>query len=164
VTATVAPTKVQAKPKQKPQEKKKEIAPKGKVYIVTADDTLWNIAEKVYKSGYNWVDIARANKLNNPGIIHKGDKLILPKVEQKIATVTTTPTKSPTVTPTKEKVSTQTDKITGTSYTVVKNDTVWNIAVRAYGDGYKWTDIAQANNLQNPSLIHSGNKLKIPRK
>ncbi|PIZ97158.1 MAG: lectin, partial [Candidatus Levybacteria bacterium CG_4_10_14_0_2_um_filter_35_8] len=38
-----------------------------------------------------------------------------------------------------------------------------NIAVRAYGDGYRWVDIARANGLENPDLIFSGNVLKIPR-
>ena len=55
------------------------------------------------------------------------------------------------------------DKITANTYTVVRGDNLWNIAVRAYGDGFKWTEIAKANNLANPSLIHSGNVFKLPR-
>ncbi len=49
------------------------------------------------------------------------------------------------------------------TYVVLKGDNLWTISVRAYGDGYQWTKIAQANNLTDPSLIHSGNVLKIPR-
>ncbi len=154
ITSTVAPTKAQLQPTQKPQEKKKTVSSKDTVYVVTANDSLWSISEKVYKSGYKWVDIARANKLNNPGVLHKGDRLVLPSIEQKTTTVATPPA---------EKVVANTDRITGTVYTVVKNDTLWDISVRSYGDGYKWVDIARANNLQNPSIIHSGNKLKIPR-
>jgi LysM repeat protein len=126
-------------------------------YTVAAGDNLWNIAEKQYKSGYNWVDIARANKLSNPGQITAGQKLKMPKVEQKVATV---------VTPQKQQSQTVVEsstKITGDTYTTVKGDTLWSISVRAYGDGYQWSKIASANNLVNPSLIHSGNKLKIPR-
>lgn len=169
VASTKAPTATptSVKPTEKAQEKKKEVNPKQKTYVVTADDTLWNIAEKVYKNGYNWVDIARANKLNNPDVIHKGTKLVLPNVEQKITTALPTPTITAAPTKaesTKEKVNNKADKITGTSYTVVAGDTLWNIAVRAYGDGYKWMAISQANKLQNPSVIHAGNKLKIPRK
>jgi len=48
-------------------------------------------------------------------------------------------------------------------YTVVAGDSLWNIAVREYGDGYAWTKIATANNLINPDLIHAGNVLRLPR-
>ncbi|MFI5265695.1 MAG: LysM peptidoglycan-binding domain-containing protein [Candidatus Levyibacteriota bacterium] len=57
----------------------------------------------------------------------------------------------------------QTQKITGKTYTVKAGDDLWNIAVRAYGDGYKWVDIARVNNLSNPNLIFSDNVLVIPR-
>jgi nucleoid-associated protein YgaU len=40
---------------------------------------------------------------------------------------------------------------------------LWTIAVRAYGDGYKWTEIAKANKLVNPNLIHPGNVFVLPR-
>lgn len=141
---------------------------KGGVYTIAAGDTLWNIAEKTYKSGYNWVDIARANNLSSPNTIHAGNKLTLPKVDQKIATVNTgvtnknlAPPKSTVQSPTQAPV--QASKITGESYKTIKGDTLWSIAVRAYGDGYQWVKIARANNLSNPNLIHSQNTLKIPR-
>jgi nucleoid-associated protein YgaU len=121
-----------------------------KTYTVKSGDYLWTIAEKIYGSGYNWVDLADANKLENPGILYAGTKLIVPDVKPKLVTV--------------QNNSEQTlNPITGNSYTVVKGDYLWNIAVRAYGDGYKWTDIAKANSLANPSLIFSGNVLKLPR-
>jgi nucleoid-associated protein YgaU len=53
--------------------------------------------------------------------------------------------------------------ITGNQYTVVKGDSLWNIAVRAYQDGYQWVKIADENNLGNPDKIHPGNVLNIPR-
>lgn len=46
---------------------------------------------------------------------------------------------------------------------MVKGDHLWGIAVRAYGDGYKWVEIARENNLVNPNLIHPGNVLSLPR-
>ena len=55
------------------------------------------------------------------------------------------------------------DTIDGDTYTVIRGDNLWNIAVRAYGDGFKWVDIAKANDLANPSIIHRGNVLVIPR-
>lgn len=119
-------------------------------YIVQAGDDLWHIAEKEYKSGYNWVDIASANNIANPGTIFTGDKLVIPDVQPKTLTV-------------QQEQPVVENAITGNSYTVVKGDDLWNIAVRAYGDGYKWVNIAKANQLANPSIIHSGNILKIPR-
>lgn len=53
--------------------------------------------------------------------------------------------------------------ITGTSYTIVHGDTLWDIAERAYGDPYQWTKIAEANKLENPDLIHADNVLTLPR-
>jgi nucleoid-associated protein YgaU len=121
-----------------------------KTYTVKSGDYLWAIAEKIYGSGYNWVDLASANKLENPSILYAGTKLIVPDVKPKMVTVQNNPVESP-------------NPITGTSYTVVKGDYLWSIAVRAYGDGYKWTEIAKANALANPSMIFSGNVLKLPR-
>lgn len=130
-------------------------APKQKTYTVKSGDDLWHIAESVYKSGYNWVDIARANHLVNPGTIHTGNVLILPSVTPQPTTVTPTPTSIVTMQ--------QPGAITGKTYTVQKGDSLWTIAVRAYGDGYQWTKIAQANHLANPGLIFSGNVLQLPR-
>lgn len=155
-TKTQEPTKIVANTATNPEKiAQGGVNPINDEYTVVAGDNLWSIAEKQYKSGYNWVDIARVNKLSNPRIITSGQKLKLPKVEQKIATVSTQP---------KQEAAVQNaTKITGDSYIIVKGDTLWAISVRAYGDGYQWKKIASANNLINPSLIHSGNKLKIPR-
>jgi nucleoid-associated protein YgaU len=151
---------------------------KGKnVWIVQKGESLWVIAEKIYSSGYNWVDIARANNLTNPGDIHAGDRLVLPSVSPKASTIATATVVSPKATHTAKpkKVATinstkkvvnktgTTGAITGKTYTVIKGDNLWNIAVRAYGDGFRWTDIARANNLANPRMIFSGNVLIIPR-
>ncbi len=121
----------------------------GSTYTVKAGDSLWSISEKAYKSGYNWVDIAKANNLTNPGNIFAGNKLTIPNVKPREITVTQAPTKIAT--------------IAGNTYTIQKGDDLWNISVRAYGDGYSWIKIAKANNLTNPDLIFSGNVLKIPR-
>jgi len=122
-----------------------------KTYTVKPGENLWSISENFYKSGYNWVDIAKANNLENPGIIFTGNKLTIPKIETKTITVSI-----------QQKQETN-KSIAGNSYTIEKGDSIWDIAVRAYGDGYSWTRIAQANSLENPDLIFSGNVLKIPR-
>lgn len=134
--------------------KQTEKTAKGKMYVVEEGDNLWIIAEKVYGSGYNWVDIARANNLSNPSDIHVGNELLTPEVALKEATVQTDD----------EHLSRSFQpKIVGNTYKVVPGDNLWGIALRAYGDGYQWTKIAKANNLSDPNYIHTGNVLKIPR-
>ena len=140
------------------KDKRSEVLPalstqKGisKEYSVERGDTLLSIAENAYGSGYNWTDIKTANNLNTDSI-DVGQKLVLPDVA----------TKEPTAT-TKIVTAEDTNEISGDSYTVEKGDTLWNISVRAYGDGYQWTKVAEENNLGNPNLIHVGNVLALPR-
>ena len=106
-----------------------------KVHTVVKGDNLWNIAVTYYGDGFKWVEIATENKLDNASIIEVGQELTIPNV----------------------------DSITTATYEVVKGDNLWDIAVRAYGDGYKWVEIANANNMLNPCIIHSGNILVLPR-
>lgn len=124
----------------------------GSEHTVTEGETLWSIAENSYGSGYNWVDIKEANKLESDAI-EVGQKLVIPSDAT---------TKEPTTTVTSQTGSQQLS-VTGDTYTVVKGDCLWDIAVRAYGDGYKWVEIAEANNLENPNVIHAGNVLTLPR-
>ena len=48
------------------------------------------------------------------------------------------------------------------THTVQKGDTLWGIAKYYYGDGKKYTKIAEANNIPNPDFIRDGEKLIIP--
>lgn len=133
----------------------------GKSYTVVTGDNLWLIAQKTYGSGYNWTDIANANNLNNPSIIKVGQVLSLPQVEVKTATVPSAAVAGQQVS--KFNVDTGSDAISGATYQVVKGDNLWKISVRAYGDGFKWVEIARENKLVHPNLIHSGNVLVLPR-
>jgi nucleoid-associated protein YgaU len=47
-------------------------------------------------------------------------------------------------------------------YTVQEGDTLWSIAERRYGSGYNYTDIIEANDLQNPDGLVKGQKLVLP--
>lgn len=47
---------------------------------VVKGENLWRIAENYYGSGYNWIDIARANHLINPDLIFVHTQLVIPDV------------------------------------------------------------------------------------
>ena len=122
-------------------------------YKVKKGDDLWHISERYYNSGYNYVDIAKTNKLVNASAIEVGQDLVIPKVSVKKETIV---------------AKTQTTKISieGAKYTTVKGDHLWSIAVRAYGDGYAWVKIYNTNKKiigRNPSILFSGIELTLPR-
>lgn len=158
---TQKPEAGRATPAAQKEQPSTQMVNPGGTYVAQSGDTLWSISEKTYKSGYNWVDIARANKLSNPDYIEKGTKLTLPKVEQKnISSDISLDGKSSSP----SASTTQTNRIAGSSYKIKSGDTLWDISVRAYGDGYQWPKLQRANKLSNPDLILSGNSLNIPRK
>lgn len=131
-------------------------------YKVKKGDDLWHISERFYNSGYNYVDIAKASGLTNASAIEAGQVLVIPRVEAKKATVAKVETKE-TI-----GAKTQTAKVSieGDKYVTVKGDYLWSIAVRAYGDGYAWTKIYNANKARigaNPSMLYIGVELTLPR-
>jgi len=136
-------------------------------YEVAEGDTLWSISEKVYGTGFNWQMIADSNNITDPNNIEKGTKLKIPSL---------TPTASaeepseameesaePTEAPAEGEKMDEEKTSSATEYTVVAGDSLWKIAVAQYNDGYKWVEIARANKLSNPDLIHPGNKFVLPR-
>lgn len=119
-------------------------------HTVVTGEHLWGIAEKYFKSGYNWVDIAKANALKNPDYITEGEKLTIPDVK-------------PIVVEQGEIASgTATQKAVHEKVTVKEGDTLWAIAGAEYNDSYRWTEIAKANNLANPDYILPGQILTMP--
>lgn len=151
-------------------------------YIVMEGETLWSIAEKTYNDGFRWEEIAKANNITDASALEKGTKLMIPGSVNNQAMESVEPTVGPTdevspayaISPTlipqnemtqekPEVMMTAGQKIAGLSYTIAEDDTLWDIAVRAYGDGYRWGEIATANSIDNPNLIYTGNSLSIPR-
>ncbi|MDE6208452.1 MAG: LysM peptidoglycan-binding domain-containing protein [Lachnospiraceae bacterium] len=47
-------------------------------------------------------------------------------------------------------------------HNIVKNDTLWTLAQKYYGDGTKWTKIQKANSDVDPYKLQIGKKLYIP--
>lgn len=120
-------------------------------YKVEKGDNLWSIAEKFYKSGYNFVDIAEANSLTNAGLIEIDQELVIPQVAVRKLTVEET---------------TLVNTIESDTYTTVAGDYLWDIAVRAYGDGFAWVSIYQMNKEligSNPNILLKGVTLSLPR-
>lgn len=118
-------------------------------FIVRADDSLWKIAEEKYNDGFAWTEIAKANNLTRPYHIEIGQILVLPKIDKKEVVAIGSDT-----------VST----ITVGEYKVLRNDNLWKIAVRSYGDGYQWVKIWQENKskLRDPNKLEIGMVLTIP--
>ena len=129
-------------------------------YKIVKGDSLWKIAVKKYGNGYAWTEIAKANNLKNPSSIEIGQKIITPEkvtVSGKEIKVNSLETLSDT---------NGTDStISGKEYKVVKGDSLWKIAVRAYGDGYQWTKIWKENKgkLLQPNGLEIGMILNIPK-
>jgi len=130
------------------------------LHEVQAGEILWSIAEKYFKSGYNWVDIAAANKIKNGNLIEKGQKLIIPEVSPKKQTVMERQEMKVEITSAENKIQPDSE------YIVKSNDSLWKIAVNTYGDGYQWSKIYQANKTligRDPDLLISGAKLVLPK-
>ncbi len=130
-------------------EEKMATSTPGGSHTVTAGETLWSISEKYYKTGYNWGDIALANNLESADRVEEGQTLVIPTVTPIMAQGEVTSGES-------------SKKPEAKTYTVVSGDTLWAVAAAQYGDGYKWAEIAKANALVNPNLIHPGNVLTLP--
>ena len=52
------------------------------------------------------------------------------------------------------------------TYTVVKGDNLWDLAIKYYGDGLRYADIFSANSSQihDPNLIYIGQIFVVPPK
>ncbi|MEK7616802.1 MAG: LysM peptidoglycan-binding domain-containing protein [Patescibacteria group bacterium] len=152
-------------------------------YTVKEGDTLFLIAEKYYKDGFKYPEIAKANNLTNVNAIEKGQVLEIPKLTQEVAEIPSAPSPSLSPLPSPSPLSSDPvqpqvtkelgkgggdttiwgSKIEGDTYTVVEGDWLSKIAARAYGDIFAYKKLADANNISNPDLIFPGQVIKIPR-
>ena len=112
------------------------------LYEVKTGDTLWKIAAAHLGSGSRYTEIMRINGLTSE-VIYSGMQLKIP-------------------------VSTNSGN-TGNAdsifrkYTVKRGDTLWKIAKAQLGDGNRYTEIMELNNLTG-TVIYSGQTLKLPKK
>ena len=126
-----------------------------RVHVVKRGEYLWKIAEEVYGSGYNAIDIAKANHLKNPNLLYRGQKLVLPDVKARKIT------RKMSSTGMKTQIK-KTSYHKSVRYRVQKGDYLWKIALKTYGDGFAWVKIAKANHLKNPNLIYRNQILILP--
>lgn len=118
----------------------------SKEYKVVQDDSLSKIAEREYGDKMMWPVLARANNIANPNIINVDATLKIPS---------------------KDDAGQIQKDMTATSYQVQKDDTLFIIAQKMYGDGSRWTVLDRANKVGRLSngnpLIFEGSTLSIPR-
>lgn len=123
-------------------------------HVVEAGEHLWEISVLYYGSGFNWIDIAEANGLTEPYVLTEGMRLKLPMVPVRALELVQTLAGE-----TDDSISEK------TTYVVQPGDDLWAIAVRTYGDGFRWVEVYEANQglLSNPDGIEVGMELVLPR-
>jgi len=122
-------------------------------YIVSDGDTLWDISMKFYNSGYNWVNIAAENALDNPDGLAVGQELTIPNAKPIIV-------ESGDIL---DGATTDVQKPLHSEVVVLEGESLWSIAEREYRSGYKWVEIANANAIiTNPDIIYPNMVLRMP--
>lgn len=115
-------------------------------YTVQKGDTLWKIAEKFFGSGVFWKKIFEDNRdvISDPNKIYAGQVI-------KIKLLPT------------GNVPAQADGDV-TYYTIESGDSLWKIAKKFYGKGWKWREIYHANkDITDPKKIRAGQVIIIPK-
>jgi|GEM_PF-2565433 len=126
-------------------------------YTVVRGDDLWGIARRVYGDGSRYVELFEANRdrvmadgerFTDPRVIRVGWVLHLPLPSQRIDVESGVPT-----------------------YRTLRGDHLWGIAERFLGDGFRWTELWEANRdremgagwrFTNPNLIYPGWEIVLP--
>lgn len=111
---------------------------------VTMED--YTVEENAGEEGDYWVDI-KLKEYREVGVIKKLDETGTTSDEGKVQAT--------------ENVQREDTRPVPETYTVKKDDTLWNIAKRYLGDGSKYKELAELNNLQNANDIKVGQILKL---
>ena len=131
-------------------------AASGVEYIVKPGDTLAMIARR---HGVTTEEIARLNRLANPGLIYVGQRLAIPSGGTKAAPDEASGSEAVSADSPLAGSSPAAVQLGGQVYVVQAHDTLARIAARY--DLSVWT-LAQVNQIANPSVIHVGQRLLIP--
>lgn len=119
-------------------------------YTVMPGDTLGKIAAKYFGNANMWRKIYADNGdvIKNPDKIRVGQKLRIILEVQAAG---------------KEETS-NAGSVSNANYVVQAGDNLWKIAKKAYGQGYYWKKVYEANQkvISNPGSIRVGQNLYIP--
>ncbi len=113
------------------------------MHIVSKGETLRKISKKRYGSSKYWREIALLNQIKNPDLIKVGQKLYLPDLATLLNYCYDVEI-----------------------YIVLKGDTLYDLCKKYYGDTRVSTicKLATYNNLEDPNIIRTGQKLLFPSK
>lgn len=146
-------------------------------YTVQAGDSLWKLAEEWFDDGYQYHQIARANNLAIHARLEVGQQLRKPSnatvgevawsteipAEEQGLTVTV-PSQTAPIAPT--KIDPVMHMENSQVYTVQVGDSLWSIAEKQLGSGYKWKEIYELNKNRigaNPGLIYQRAEILLPK-
>lgn len=148
-------------------------APHFTEYQVKRGDTLSKIAQNLWGSSANYMDIYEANKdiLRNPNDLHVGMTLKIPTPSNSVDFPIGKPAETPPVetAPTTEPPATETPPAEPpapqfTEVTVKPGESLSILALRHLGDSERYPEIYEANKdiLSSPEAVRAGMTLKIP--
>lgn len=135
-------------------------------HVVTAKDSLYDIAKKYYGKGSLWPKLAAANpgKVGKEGTIREGAKLSIPAVLDGIARRGSAPVQ-PGTAPTTPPAAPPAEPGSPRKYTVQKGDTLGIIAKRELGSAKRIEDILELNpDIDDEDTIFVGMVITLPPK
>ena len=110
---------------------------------IQPDDSLWRIARRHLGRGSRWHDLAAVNPtITSTDHLQPGTSLVMPPGSSRPPSLTSSPTR---------RVSVQ------------KGDSLWRIAQAQFGNGARWSCLAQANpQIHEVDRIYPGQALILP--
>jgi len=142
----------------RPEPKTASVTPPAtkRTYEVKKGDTLSEIASNELGTWKRWQEIIDANPGLDANNMRVGARIALPAD----AVASRGADKSGARAGSAENPSSV--EKTGATYVVQENDSMWDIAEKALGDGDRWREIAAANPKVNPDKLLVGQRLSLP--
>ena len=125
------------------------------ILIVVAGFATFNIFNKFAPGEVNTTEETVAQTDENKD---KNTEMVADTHDEAVLSQSTSKTQSTTTNWTANNYE-QGDIESGSSYTVVRGDTLWEISEAAYGSGYDWHKIEEANDIK---YLPNGNPLIVP--
>lgn len=119
---------------QGPEEDVPEPTPEADTYTVQSGDCLSIIAQRL---GVDMDQLAAENNIEDVNLIYPGQVLTIPGACDGAES-----------------------EPAGNEYVVREGDSLWSIAERLYGDGTRYTELAERNGIEDASLIYPGQVIR----